>query len=85
MNPITEKLKATIADIMEWDEPIDDQADLVSDLGMASIDFVELTVAIEKKFGVAVPIEVLSNATTVHSLADWIAQRTATAEEVSVG
>jgi acyl carrier protein len=52
---------------------------------MASIDFVELTVAIEKKFGVTVPIEVLSTATTVDSLSSWIAQHTATAEKVSVG
>jgi acyl carrier protein len=85
MNPIAETLKGTIADIMEWDEPIDDQADLVSDLGMASIDFVELTVAIEKKFGVAVPIEVLSNTTTVDSLARWIAEHTTTTAQVSVG
>lgn len=85
MDSITEKLKVTIADIMEWDEPIDDHADLVSDLGMASIDFVELTVAIEKKFEVTVPIEVLSTATTVDSLASWIAEHTATAAQVSVG
>jgi acyl carrier protein len=84
MNPI-EELKQIIAVVMELDpgQPIEDDADLINDLGMASIDFVELTVAIEKKFGVPVPIEVLSDTSTVYALSTWIAQHTAQVERVA--
>lgn len=80
---VTEKLKVLIADIMEFDESIEDDANLVNDLGMASIDFVELAVAIEKKFGVPVPIEVFSQVATVRSLSGWITERLAQVEQTS--
>lgn len=80
MTHASEKLKLIISDIMELDEPIDDTTDLVNDIGMASIDFVELTVAIEKAFGVSVPNEVFSRTVTVHSLSTLISQLAAQKE-----
>lgn len=42
-----------ISEIMECDVAPKPEDLLVDDLGMASIDFVELNVAIEKKFGIS--------------------------------
>lgn len=75
MDSVSEKMRVLIADIMEEDEPVDVNAELVNDIGMASIDFVELIVAIEKEFGVTITNETFSSPQTVHSLSALVAQK----------
>jgi len=72
MSNINEKLEKIIMEIMETDEPIKVDADLYNDVGMESIEIVELFVAIDKAFGVKVPDSLYSAPKCIESLAQYI-------------
>jgi acyl carrier protein len=80
INHVSEKLKGVISAIMELDEPLNDSDSLVNDIGMASIDFVELIVAIEKEFGITIDNDAFSAPMTIRSLSDLLVQSVQTVE-----
>jgi len=57
----------------------DDEPLFSSRLGLDSVDALELVVALEREFGVAVPSEEIGGETfsSVRALADWLAPRLA--------
>lgn len=71
---ITE-IKRTIADILKVSpETIQYNLNLKSDLGLDSIDIVELVVDVEKKFGVLIPDNRTLELVTIADLTREIAQ-----------
>ncbi len=57
-----------VQEIMEDDDPVAFESSLTSEVGMQSIDFVELSVAIEKELGVLVPFDEFVGNPTINSL-----------------
>jgi acyl carrier protein len=53
------------------------EADLAGDLGLDSLDTVEMTVGIEDRFGIEIPDEELENVRTVNDAIDLIEQKAA--------
>ncbi len=69
---IAKKLEKIIQEIMEIDDPISIDSSLSNDVGMQSIDFVELSVAIEKEFGINLPFEEFTGNPTIKLLEDYL-------------
>ena len=66
---IKEHLVAEIANILELEETeITDQSDFVEDLGMDSLQALELMVSLEKKFRISFPEEALGQFTNIQSV-----------------
>lgn len=55
---------------------VTEQADLANDIGLDSLDTVELTVALEEKFGVEIPDSDLEGVVTVGDAIDLIQTKT---------
>lgn len=53
------------------------EADLAGDLGLDSLDTVEMTVGLEDQFGIEIPDAELENITTVSDAVDLIEQKVA--------
>jgi acyl carrier protein len=53
------------------------EADLAGDLGLDSLDTVEMTVGLEDQFGIEIPDAELENVTTVSDAVDLIEQKVA--------
>ena len=51
------------------------EANLVDDLGIESLDFVDIVVIIEKEFNFKVKREEMSNVKTLNDLYDYVEQR----------
>ena len=68
-------LEQIIQEIMETEDPIDINSSLSNDVGMQSIDFVELSVAIEKKIGISIPFDILVNNPTIKLLDDYMTNK----------
>lgn len=51
------------------------EADLAGDLGLDSLDTVEMTVGLEDQFGIEIPDAELENVTTVSDAVDLIEQK----------
>ncbi len=65
-----------LIDEFEIDEElIHDDANLIEDLGIESLDFVDIVVIIEKEFNFKVKLEDLANVHTLNDLYDYIEQR----------
>jgi len=65
-----------LIDEFEIDEEIIcDDANLINDLGIESLDFVDIVVIIEKEFNFKVKLEDLANVRTLNNLYDYIEQR----------
>jgi acyl carrier protein len=65
-------LRQMLIDLASLPEGFDENADLYSDLGVASMKAMELLVEIEDRFGVSVPDEEFIQATSLESLAAMI-------------
>ncbi len=68
-------------DGLDPDSIADDEPLFASRLGLDSVDALELVVALEREFGIAVPSEEIGGEAFVslRTLADWLAPRLATA------
>lgn len=55
---------------------VDTYSNLNTDLGMDSLDLVELIIAVEDEFDVEIPNEAIENIVTVENLVDYIASQT---------
>ncbi|MBQ3635422.1 MAG: acyl carrier protein [Bacteroidales bacterium] len=70
---IEEKVKAFMIEDLEIDEDkISDEAKLRDDLGIDSLDFVDIVVIVEKKFGCRINPEEMANVVTLHQFCDYI-------------
>jgi acyl carrier protein len=66
------ELRQLLSEVASLPEGFDEQADLYSDLGMASIQAMELLMALEEHYGVVVPDEQFVEATSLERLAGMI-------------
>ena len=70
---IEEKVRAFLIDDLEIDEEkIKDDATLKEDMGIDSLDFVDIVVIVEKNFGFKIKPEEMVGVTTLHQFCDYI-------------
>ena len=70
---IEEKVRAFLIDDLEIDEEkISDDATLKEDMGIDSLDFVDIVVIVEKNFGFKIKPEEMSGVTTLRQFCDYI-------------
>ena len=70
---IEEKVKAFLIEDIEVDEEkIFPEAKLKADLGIDSLDFVDIVVLVEKKFGFKIKQEDMANVDTFSKFCDYI-------------
>jgi len=75
---IVEKVNAFLIDEFEIEEDmLVPEADLMKDLEIESLDFVDIVVIIEKDFGFKVKNEEMTELRTLDSLYDYIASKVA--------
>lgn len=68
-----EKVRQIIADHLCVDvEEIEDNVDLVDELGLDSLDLVEITYQIEDEFDIRVDDEVIESLRTVNDIVEYI-------------
>lgn len=70
---VFDKVKEVIADTVNIDEAdIKLEASLKDDLGIDSLDAVEISIALEDAFEITIPQEELANFATVKDIVDYI-------------
>lgn len=70
---IEEKVKAFLIDDLEIDEEkINDNAMLKDDMGIDSLDFVDIVVIVEKNFGFKIKPEEMAGVKTLSQFCDYI-------------
>ena len=70
---IEEKVRAFLIDDLEIDEEkISDDATLKEDMGIDSLDFVDIVVIVEKNFGFKIKPEEMAGVTTLRQFCDYI-------------
>ena len=70
---IEEKVRAFLIDDLEIDEDkISDDAKLKDDMGIDSLDFVDIVVIVEKNFGFRIKPEEMKDVTTLSQFCDYI-------------
>ena len=70
---IEEKVKSFLIDYLEIDEEkIHADAKLKEDMGIDSLDFVDIVVIVEKNFGFKIKPEEMQGVTTVSHFCDYI-------------
>ncbi len=73
---IIEKVNEFLIDEFEIEESaLDPGAHLIDDLGIESLDFVDIVVSIEKEFGFKVKREEITNVRTLDDLYGYIEKR----------
>lgn len=74
---VIEKVNAFLVDEFEIDEnKLTPEAHLIDDLGIESLDFVDIVVIIEKDFGFKVKREEMADVRTLNDLYTYIDERT---------
>ena len=66
-------------------EMVKPTAELAEDLGVDSVDAVELTLGLEREFNVALPDEVIADVRTVQDVVDLVCERTRALSEAGRG
>jgi acyl carrier protein len=70
---IEEKVKAFLIDELEIDEDkVFDDAKLKEDMGLDSLDFVDIVVIVERNFGFKLNPEEMAGVTTLSQFCDYI-------------
>lgn len=70
---IEEKVRAFLIDDLEIEEDkINDDAKLKDDMGIDSLDFVDIVVIVEKNFGFKIKPEEMVGVTTLKEFCDYI-------------
>ena len=73
---IEEKVRAFLIDDLEIDEDkIKDDAKLKDDMGIDSLDFVDIVVIVEKNFGFKIKPEEMKDVKTLGQFYDYITQK----------
>ena len=74
---IEEKVREFLIDDLEIEEEtISDDARLKDDMGIDSLDFVDIVVIVEKKFGFKIKPEEMQGAVTLRQFCDYIESKT---------
>lgn len=77
-NLIEEKVKKFLIDDLEIEEEnIFDDALLKEDMGIDSLDYVDIVVIVEKNFGFKIKAEEMVNVKTFHQFCDYIESKVA--------
>lgn len=72
-----EKVKALLSKQLKIDlDTIEDDANILDDLGADSLDVVEMLMTLEDEFGIVVPDEDVMSLKTVRAVADYIESHT---------
>ena len=75
---IEAKVREFLIEDLEIDEEkIQPEARLKEDIGIDSLDFVDIVVIVEKKFGFKIKTEEMANVKTFNDFCDYIEQKTA--------
>ena len=75
---IEEKVRNFLIEDLEIDEEkITDDAKLKDDMGIDSLDFVDIVVIVEKNFGFKIKPEEIAGVTTLHEFCDYIESKVA--------
>jgi len=75
---IEAKVREFMIEDLELDEEkIQPDARLKEDIGIDSLDFVDIVVIVEKKFGFKIKTEEMANVKTFNQFCDYIEQKTA--------
>lgn len=75
---IEEKVKEFLIEDLEIDEAkITPDARLIDDIGIDSLDFVDIVVIVEKKFGFKIKTEEMANVKTFSQFCDYIEKKIA--------
>ena len=70
---IEEKVKTVLLEDLEIDEDkVFDEAKLKDDMGLDSLDFVDIVVIVEKNFGFKIKPEEMQGVTTLSQFCDYI-------------
>lgn len=70
---MTEKIKDILSKQLRIEvDTIDDNTNIMDDLGADSLDVVEVLMAIEEQFGISVPDEDVASLKTVRDIADYV-------------
>jgi acyl carrier protein len=70
---IEEKIKAFLVDELEIDEEkVLPDAKLKNDMGIDSLDFVDIIAVVKRNFGFRIKLEDITNVTTLSQLCDYI-------------
>ncbi len=78
LNEIEEKVKAFLTDELEIDpDKILPEARLKEDMGIDSLDFVDIVVIVEKNFGFKIKAEEMAGITTLTQFCDYIESKVA--------
>ena len=73
---IEEKVRNFLIDDLEIDEDkIFDDAKLKDDMGIDSLDFVDIVVIVERNFGFKIKPEEMAGVTTLRQFCDYIEQK----------
>ena len=72
METLTTELRGLLTELAHLPEGFDEKADLYNDLGMASIQAMELLMTLEERYGVRVPDEQFIEATSLERLTTMI-------------
>lgn len=73
---IEEKVREFLIDDLEIDEEkIAADAQLKEDLGIDSLDFVDIVVIVERKFGFKIKPEEMANVKTISQFVDYIEEK----------
>jgi acyl carrier protein len=73
---IEEKVRAFLIDDLEIDEEkIADEATLKDDMGIDSLDFVDIVVIVEKNFGFKIKPEEMADVKTLRQFCDYIERK----------
>lgn len=73
---IEEKVRAFLIDDLEIDEDkIREDAKLKDDMGIDSLDFVDIVVIVEKNFGFKIKPEEMQGVATLHDFCDYIERK----------
>ena len=75
---IEEKVRDFLIEDLEIDEEkITDDAKLKDDMGIDSLDFVDIVVIVEKNFGFKIKPEEMAGVPTLHEFCDYIESKVA--------
>ena len=69
---IFEDVKAMVVDTLQFDGDVTMDSSFAADLQADSLDVVELTMALEEKYGITIPDEELPNIKTVGDIVRYI-------------
>ncbi len=72
MSSIEERVKTVVAEQLDTNGDIDNNASFIDDLGADSLDTVELVMSLEEEFECDIPDDEAENITTVQQAIDYV-------------